>query len=447
VDPASRRAAPADDNDRLPREDLVTEVFVGGQEWDSVVAATATGRDDTLIVNMGPQHPSTHGVLRLVLELDGENVVACTPVIGYLHTGIEKNIEVRNWVQGVTFVTRMDYLSPFFNETAYCLAVEKLLGIEAPPRAQAIRVLLMELNRISSHLVWLGTGGLELGALSMMLYCFRERERILDLFELVSGLRMNHAYVRPGGLVQDLPDEAPAKINEFLDDFPRKVDDYEALLSENPIWLERNTGIGILSSADAIALGVTGPMLRAAGVGLDLRKAAPYCGYEQYDFEVPVETEADCAARYRLRVREMRESVKIARQALDKLPKGLVMVSDPKVAWPAQLKLGPDGQGNSLEYVRKIMGESMEALIHHFKLVTDGFKVPVGEVYVTVESPRGELGVHAVSTGGTKPWRVHMRDPSFANLQAASHLVEGGLLADVIASIASLDPVMGGVDR
>jgi NADH-quinone oxidoreductase subunit D len=280
-----------------------------------------------------------------------------------------------------------------------------------------------------------------------MLYGFRERERILDLFELVTGLRMNHAYIRPGGLVQDIPDEAPAKITEFLDEFPRKVDDYEALLSENPIWLERNTGIGILEAADAISLGVTGPLLRAAGVSLDLRKSQPYCGYEQYDFEVPVETTADCAARYRLRVREMRESVKIARQALEKMPTGPVMVEDPKVAWPAQLKLGTDGQGNSLEYIRKIMGESMEALIHHFKLVTEGFKVPVGEAYMTVESPRGELGVHVVSTGGTKPWRVHMRDPSFINLQATSHLVEGGLLADVIASIASVDPVMGGVDR
>jgi NADH-quinone oxidoreductase subunit D len=425
----------------------VSEVFIGGQEWNRVVAATTSGREDTLIVNMGPQHPSTHGVLRLVLELDGEYVVGCTPVIGYLHTGIEKNIEVRNWVQGVTFVTRMDYLAPFFNETAYCLAVEKLLGIEAPPRAQAIRVLLMELNRISSHLVWLATGGMELGALSMMLYGFRERERILDLFELITGLRMNHAYIRPGGLVQDLPDEAPGKITEFLDDFPKKVDDYEALLSDNPIWLERNTGIGILDASDALSLGVTGPMLRAAGVALDLRKSQPYCGYEKYEFDVPVETDADCAARYRLRIREMRSSTKIVRQVLDTLPKGPVMVEDPKVAWPAQLKLGPDGQGNSLEYIRKIMGESMEALIHHFKLVTEGFKVPVGEAYVAVESPRGELGVHAISTGGTKPWRVHMRDPSFINLQATAHLVQGGLLADVVASIASVDPVMGGVDR
>jgi len=421
------------------------EVYVGGQEWGEVVRQS--GRDDTLIVNMGPQHPSTHGVLRLVLELDGETVIACTPVIGYLHTGIEKNIEVRNWTQGVTFVTRADYLSPFFNELAYCMAVEKLLDVEVPARAQAIRVLLCELQRISSHLVWLATGGLELGALSMMLYGFREREKLLDIFELITGLRMNHAYIRPGGLIQDLPDTAPDRIREFLDEFPERINDYESLLSDNPLWLARNTGIGILEADDAIAMGVTGPMLRAAGVAHDLRKAQPYSGYQNYDFEIAVEEGADCAARYRVRMREMRESAKIARQALGSLPAGPVMVADPKVAWPAQLNLGADGQGNSLDYIRKIMGESMEALIHHFKLVTEGFKVPQGQVYVPVESPRGELGYHVVSAGGTKPWRVHMRDPSFVNLQAASHLVSGGLIADAIASIASLDPVMGGVDR
>ncbi|GAC1408886.1 MAG: NADH-quinone oxidoreductase subunit D [Actinomycetota bacterium] len=423
-----------------------SEVFVGGQEWDSVVLPVS-GRDDTLIVNMGPQHPSTHGVLRLVLELDGETVVACTPVIGYLHTGIEKNIEVRSWTQGVTFVTRMDYLAPFFNEMAYCMAVERLLGIVAPPRAQAIRVILCELQRIASHLVWLATGGMELGAVSMMLYGFREREDILDIFELITGLRMNHAFIRPGGVIQDLPDEAPARIRAFIDEFPRRVDDYEALLTNNPLWLERNTGIGILKADDAIALGVTGPMLRAAGVAHDLRKSAPYSGYEQYEFNVAVEHGADCTSRYKVRVAEMRESVKIVRQALDSIPTGPVMVDDPKIAWPAQLKLGADGLGNSPEYIKHIMGESMEALIHHFKLVTEGFKVPAGEVYQSIESPRGEIGYHVVSMGGTKPWRVHVRDASFVNLQSTSHLVNGGLLADVIASVASIDPVMGGVDR
>jgi NADH-quinone oxidoreductase subunit D len=420
------------------------EINVGGQDWADVVAGAD---DETMIINMGPQHPSTHGVLRLVLELDGETVISCTPVIGYLHTGIEKNTEVRSWTQGVTFVTRMDYLAPFHNEMAYCLAVEKLLGITAPPRAQAIRVLLAELNRISSHLVWLATGGMELGALSMMLYGFRERETILDIFELITGLRMNHAYIRPGGLIQDLPDGAVEKVRDFVDLFPKQLADYERLLSNNPIWLERNKGIARLPKEDAIALGVTGPMLRASGVAHDLRKSSPYSGYEKYDFDVPTHTDADCFARYVVRLAEMRESIKIVAQAVEQLPAGAVMVEDPKIAWPAQLQLGPDGLGNSPDYIRKIMGESMEALIHHFKLVTEGFKVPVGEVYVPIESPRGELGYHVVSTGGPKPWRVHVRDPSFVNLQCVPEIVRGGLVADVIAGIASVDPVMGGVDR
>ncbi len=422
----------------------MTEVFVAGQDWHEAVAGR---RDDTLVVNMGPQHPSTHGVLRLVLELDGENVVSCRPVIGYLHTGIEKTTEVRNWTQGVTLVTRMDYLSPFFNELAYCLSVEKLLGIEAPERARTIRVMLCELQRISSHLVWLATGGMELGALSMMLYGFRERESILDLFELITGLRMNHAFIRPGGLIQDVPQETPDRVRAFLDDFAHKIDEYEQLLSENPIWLQRNEGVGVLRARDAIALGVTGPILRAAGVPLDLRKSQPYSGYERYEFDVPVMETADSFGRYVVRMQEMRESSKIVRQALDMLKPGPVMVEDPKIAWPAQLQLGPDGIGNSLEYIRKIMGESMEALIHHFKLVTEGFRVPAGQVYVPVESPRGELGYHVVSTGATKPWRVHVRDPSFVNLQALPKMVEGGLVADVISALASLDPVLGGVDR
>jgi NADH-quinone oxidoreductase subunit D len=420
------------------------ELNVGGSDWDQVVVGA---EDETMIINMGPQHPSTHGVLRLVLELDGETVVNCTPVIGYLHTGIEKNTEVRSWTQGVTFVTRMDYLAPFYNELAYCLAVEKLLGIEAPPRAQAIRVMLCELNRISSHLVWLATGGMELGALSMMLYGFRERETILGLFELITGLRMNHAFIRPGGVIQDLPDGALDQIRAFIDDFPRKLNDYENLLSNNPVWLDRNQGIGRLDAATALALGVTGPMLRASGVAHDLRKSQPYCGYERYEFDVPTHDASDCFGRYVVRLAEMRQSLRIVRQVIDDLPGGRIMVEDPKIAWPAQLQLGPDGLGNSPDYIRKIMGESMEALIHHFKLVTEGFKVPVGEVYVPIESPRGELGYHVVSTGGTKPWRVHVRDPSFINLQSVPHMVQGGLIADVIAAVASVDPVMGGVDR
>ena len=404
-------------------------------------------REDTLVVNFGPQHPSMHGVLRLVVELDGETVVAARPVIGYLHTGIEKNTEVRTWQQGVTFVTRADYLAPFFNETAYCLAVERLLGIEAPPRAQVIRVLAMELNRIASHLVWLATSGMELGAVSVMLYGFRERERILDIFEAVTGLRMNHAYVRIGGLVMDLPEGGIDLIRGFLETMPGRIDEYEALLSENPIWLERNVGVGHLSPEDAIGLGVTGPMLRASGIAHDLRRDEPYLGYQDYDFEVVTRTEGDCYARYMIRIQEMRESLKIVAQALDRLPGGRVMIEDPHLAWPAKLEVGPDGIGNSEAYVKYIMEESMEALINHFKLVTQGIRVPAGEVYQAVESPRGELGYYVVSDGGTRPYRVAIRDPSFVNLQSLPQMVQGRLVADVIACVAAVDPVMGGVDR
>ena len=411
-------------------------------------ARTGEIRQETMIINMGPQHPSTHGVLRLLLELDGETVIKCTPIIGYLHTGIEKNTEYRTWMQGVTFVTRADYLAPFFNELGYCLAVERLLGIDAPPRAQVIRVLMCELNRISSHLVWLATGGLELGAVSVMLYGFREREVLLDIFEEATGLRMNHAYIRIGGVIMDLTDEGVGKIERFLRDMPARIDDYERLLDENPIWLERNVGVGVLSAADALALGVTGPMLRAAGVAADLRKDEPYCGYETYDFDVPVRTQADSYARYRVRLEEMRESMKIVGQCLERLTEpGPVMIEDPKVAWPAKLSVGPDGIGNDPAYIAHIMEESMEALIHHVKMVTQGVEVPAGEVYQAVESPRGELGFYVVSNGEHRPYRVKIRDPSFVNLQATPTMVEGFLVADAIAAIASLDPVMGGVDR
>jgi NADH-quinone oxidoreductase subunit D len=410
---------------------------------------TGEVRQETMIINMGPQHPSTHGVLRLLLELDGETVIRCKPIVGYLHTGIEKNTEYRTWVQGVAYVTRADYLSPFFNELAYCLSVERLLGIEAPPRAQTIRVLLCELNRIASHLVWMATGGMELGAVSVMLYGFRERETILDIFEAVTGLRMNHSFIRPGGVIMDLPSDGPRLIAKLLDDLPARIDDYERLLDDNPIWKERNVGVGVLSAEDALAYGVTGPLLRAAGVPVDLRKDEPYIGYETYEFDVPVSTEADSYARYRLRVDEMRESLKIVEQALDRLlaEAGPVMVEDPKVAWPARLSVGPDGIGNDEAYLRHIMEESMESLIHHFKMVTQGVRVPEGEVYTAVESPRGELGYYVVSNNEHRPYRVKIRDPSFVNLQAVPTMVEGGLIADAIAVIASLDPVMGGVDR
>ncbi|MGE5460231.1 MAG: NADH dehydrogenase (quinone) subunit D [Solirubrobacterales bacterium] len=405
-------------------------------------------RQETMVINMGPQHPSTHGVLRLLLELDGETVVACRPIVGYLHTGIEKNTEYRTWQQGVTFVTRADYLAPFFNELAYTLAVERLLGIEAPPRAQVLRVMFCELNRIASHLVWLATSGMELGAVSVMLFGFREREVVLDIFEMATGLRMNHAYLRIGGVVMDLPPGATDMVEDFLDMLPGRIREYESLLSKNPIWVQRNSGIGILSAGDAVALGVTGPVARAAGITMDVRRDEPYAGYETYEFDVVTRDSADCFGRYEIRLEEMRQSMRIVEQCLERLEEpGPVMVEDPKVAWPSHLEVGPDGIGNSPAYVRHIMEESMEALIHHFKMVTEGVKVPAGEVYQPVESPRGELGMYVVSDGEHRPYRVRIRDPSFVNLQAVPTMVQGGLVADAIAVIASLDPVMGGVDR
>ncbi len=424
--------------------DDALELFVEGADWESVVDAV---EDETLTVNMGPQHPSTHGVLRLVLELDGETVTKLTPIVGYLHTGIEKNAEVRPWVQGTTYFTRMDYLAPLFNEAAYCLGVEKLLGVEVPERAQAVRVILMEFNRIASHLVWLATGGMELGSTTMMIFGFREREHILDLFESQSGLRMNHAYIRPGGLAQDVTEDFIERCEALLELLPRKIAEYEDLLKRNPIWNERLRGVGHLSREFASAYGVTGPLLRAAGVPFDLRKAQPYSGYERYDFEVATETEGDSYARFLVRIEEMRQSMRIIRQALDTLPGGPVMVEDKRIAWPSQQSLGADGIGNDPEYIRHIMGESMEALINHFKLVTQGFTVPAGQVYQPVESPRGELGYAITSTGTNKPYRVHVREPSFVNLQAADRMSRGHLVADVVVVVASLDPVMGGVDR
>jgi NADH-quinone oxidoreductase subunit D len=420
---------------------------VTGGDWDAVLAGATGDQDQHLVVNMGPQHPSTHGVLRLICELEGETVTSLRTVIGYLHTGIEKNMEYRNWVQGTTFVTRMDYLSPIFNETAYCLAVEKLLGVEPPPRATTLRVLAMELNRISSHYVALATGAMELGALTGMTNGFRDREMVLDILEMITGLRMNHAYIRPGGVAQDLPAGAVEKIRELLEVLPGQIDGIDELLTGQPIWKARLVDVSHLDVQGCLALGVTGPILRSAGLAWDLRKTEPYCGYETYDFDVPVQHTADAYGRFLIRVAEMRESLKIIEQALDRLEPGPVMVEDTKIAWPAQLSIGSDGMGQSLDHVKKIMGTSMEALIHHFKLVTEGFRVPEGQVYVAIESPRGELGVHAVSDGGTRPFRLHVRDPSFVNLQSASAMCEGGLLSDAIAAVASIDPVMGGVDR
>jgi NADH-quinone oxidoreductase subunit D len=428
---------------------------VGGEDWDEVVAAAADVVDEEqLVVNMGPQHPSTHGVLRLILTLNGETVTELRPVIGYLHTGIEKNMEFRTWTQGVTFCTRMDYLSPLFNEAAYCLAVERLLGIEheIPPRANVLRVLMMELNRISSHLMAIGTFGMELGATTVFLYGMREREKVLDLFELISGLRMNHAYIRPGGVSQDLPRGALEGLREFLAVMPPLLGELRALLDANPIYLARTRNIAYLDLAGCMSLGITGPVLRSTGLPWDLRKSQPYCGYETYEFDVPTQTSADSYGRYLIRMDEMEQSLKIISQCVDRLAAkrpadDRVMVADAKIGWPAQLAVGPDGLGNSADHIAHIMGQSMEALIHHFKLVTEGFRVPAGQVYAAIESPRGELGCHAVSDGGTRPFRVHFRDPSFTNLQSVAAMTEGGMVADVISAVASIDPVMGGVDR
>jgi NADH-quinone oxidoreductase subunit D len=418
-----------------------------GGDWDAVLGGGDPIHEERVVLNMGPQHPSTHGVLRLVLELEGETVTDCRVVIGYLHTGIEKNTEYRTWTQGVTFLTRADYLSPIFNETVYCLGVEQLLGIEAPPRAQLMRILLMEINRISSHWVWLATGGMELGALTAMTNGFRARERCLDVLELITGLRMNHAFVRPGGVAQDLPEDAPEKIREWIKETRQELVGVEHLLRGQPIWVNRLKDVGWLGVEACLSLGITGPLLRAAGLPWDLRKTEPYLGYETFDFEVPTDDRGDCWSRFVVRVAEMHESLKIIEQVLQRLEPGPTMVDDPKIAWPARLSLGPDGMGNSLEHVQKIMATSMESLIHHFKLVTEGFRVPPGQVYSKVESPRGELGAHVVSDGGTRPYRVHLREPSFINLQSTAILSVGGLIADVIASVASIDPVMGGVDR
>jgi NADH-quinone oxidoreductase subunit D len=435
------------------RDTTEGKVFtVTGQDWDSVVSGLGEEPEERVVVNMGPQHPSTHGVLRLILELDGENVTEARCGIGYLHTGIEKNMEFRSWVQGVTFVTRMDYLSPFYNEAAYCLAVERLLGIEdqIPEKANVMRVLLMELNRISSHLVCIATGGMEIGALTVMTIGFREREKTLDLFELITGLRMNHAFIRPGGVAQDLPPGALDKIREYITWMNKHLVEYAELCNANPIFKARLQNVGYLDLAGCMALGISGPTVRSTGYALDLRKSQPYCGYETYDFDVPTWDSSDAYGRFRVRLQEMHESLKIVEQCADRLEKmdgQPVMVADKKIGWPSQLAVGADGMGNSLDHIKHIMGESMEALIHHFKLVTEGFRVPAGQAYVAIESPRGEMGAHVVSDGGTKPFRVHFRDPSFANLQAMPIMCEGGQVADVIVAVASLDPVMGGVDR
>ncbi len=386
---------------------------------------------ETMTLNMGPQHPATHGVLRLVLELDGETVVSCRPEIGYLHTGIEKNIEHHTWQQAVTDTDRMDYLSPIMNNLGYCLAVERLLGIEVPPRCQFIRVLMSELSRIASHLVWLGTYALDLGAMSVYFYAFQAREAILDMNETVAGARMNLAYVRVGGLQGDIPPQLPGMVDRFLRELPRWVHDFRSLLDDNPIFVGRTRGIGVLSAEDCRRFGVTGPSLRAAGVAWDLRKVAPYSGYERFDFDVPTRTAADSYARYQVRLDEIEQSARIVRQALDGMPEGPWRSEDRKVSLPP----------------REELRTSMESLIHHFKLVSAGFRVPAGTVYQAIESPRGELGFYVVSDGGTHPYRVHVRAPSYYNTQALKQVLTGQLVADAVAAVGSLDMIMGEVDR
>jgi NADH-quinone oxidoreductase subunit D len=386
---------------------------------------------ETVLLNMGPQHPSTHGVLRLLLELDGEIVVNCIPDIGFLHTGIEKNMEAKTYQKAEVMTDRLDYLNTVGNNLAYTLAVEKLVDLDVPVRAQAIRVILVELQRIASHLVWLGTSALDLAAMSMFLYCFRERESILDIFELCSGQRMMTTYIRPGGLWRDVPVEFEKAVRHILKTFPRRMDEYEALLTRNPLMLDRTYSIGKLTGEECLSFGVTGPMLRASGIQWDLRKDRPYSGYDQYDFDVPTRTEGDVYARYLVRIEEMRQSLRIVQQALDKLPIGPVRSNNFKFVPPP----------------RSEIGVSMEALIHHFKLWTEGFNAPQGAVYSAVESPRGELGVYLESDGGPKPYRVHWRTPSFDNLQSLPLMAKGVLVADLIAIIGSVDIVLGDVDR
>ncbi len=428
------------------------EYTASGGDWADIVAEAERVSEERIVVNMGPVHPSTHGVLRLILDIEGETVKELRVSTGYLHTGIEKNMEYRTWTQGVTFCTRMDYVAPIHNEVAYCLGVEKLLGItdDVPARASEIRVLLMELNRVASHLVAIGTGGNELGATTMMTIGFRGREEILRIFERITGLRMNHGYIRPGGVAQDLPPGTIEYIRELLPNINRDLNELMDLTKENPIFKLRQKEHGYISLAGAMALSLTGPCLRATGFPLDIRRLSPYCGYETYEFDVITRDYSDPYNRAMIRFDESFESLKIVAQALDRLEASEgepVMVADKKIAWPAQLSIGADGQGNSLDHIREIMGHSMESLIHHFKLVTEGFRVPPGQVYQLIEHAKGVMGVHLVSDGGTRPYRAHFRDPSFANLQSLSMMTEGGQLADVVVTLASVDPVLGGVDR
>jgi NADH-quinone oxidoreductase subunit D len=399
----------------------------------SELVSEGPSEDQTMIINMGPQHPSTHGVLRLMLELEGETVLRTKPIIGYLHTGMEKTGEDLTYLQGPTNVTRMDYASPLFNELAFSLTTEKLLGIDEdiPERAQWIRMLLTEINRMTSHLLFLATNGMDIGAVSMMLYGWRDREEGLRVLETITGLRMNHNFIRPGGVAADLPDGWRDEVLRFVDAIPASLDEYDVLLTGQPIYRERLQGVGVITAQEAVALGATGPILRSTGVPWDLRRDLPYLFYDQVEFDVVVGDYGDCFDRYAIRLNEVRESIRIIRQVLDRMPPGDYRIQDKKVTPPPRARID----------------ESMEALIHHFKIFTEGFKVPEGEAYAAVESPRGELGCYIVSDGSAKPYRMHIRGPSFVNLQTLPHMMRGGMIADAVAVISSVDPIMGEVDR
>jgi NADH-quinone oxidoreductase subunit D len=412
---------------------LETGAVLRMSEADAAKAiAVAAGTDEeTFLLNMGPQHPSTHGVLRLMLELQGETVLRTKPIIGYLHTGMEKTGEDLNYLQGPTNTTRMDYASPFFNELVFCLAAEALLEVEIPPRATWIRMLMCELNRMASHLLFLATNGMDLGAVSMMLYGWRERDLVLQFFEKVTGLRMNHEYIRPGGVAVDLPDGWQDDVLFILDALPERLEEYDQLMTGQPIWRGRTQGVGAITPEEAIALSATGPVLRSTGLAWDLRRELPYLAYDEVEFDVVVGTYGDVFDRYAIRLNEVRESMRIVRQCVEKMPPGDYRVQDKKVTPPPRARID----------------ESMEALIHHFKIFTEGFRVPEGEIYVAVESPRGELGCYLVSDGSAKPYRMHIRGPSFYNMQSMPHMLHGGFIADAVAVISSIDPIMGEVDR
>lgn len=398
---------------------------------DSSIPLEGNQRIDTMTINMGPQHPSTHGVLRLILTIDGETVLKVVPDIGYLHTGIEKTAEAKSYFQALVVTDRMDYLAPLSNNLGYSLAVEKLLGITAPEKAEVARIALVELQRIASHLVWVGTHALDLGAQSMFMYAFRERETILDIFELVAGVRLMTSYIMPGGLQADLPKEFDSRVRDFIKIFPGRLREYHDLLTHNRLFIDRTKGIGKISAADATALGASGPTLRGSGVVWDIRKIFPYSGYEKYTFDVPIGSNGDVYDRYLVRMLEMEQSLSIVQQALDAMPMGPWQVDDPKIVPPPKWKLATN----------------MESLIHHFKLYTEGYRPPAGEIYMRIESPKGELGYYLVSDGSSKPYRMHVRSPSFGNLQTLPKMIEGQMLSDVVAAIGSIDIVLGEVDR